>query len=532
MGWFSRKKSKSEKPTIAINIPQIPSQTTNKKTMNLGNYQDLFGDGTGILDSFTGSKYSGGYGKTKIYVDGTIDYYLLRIRSKQLYIENLYAAGLINRLMHNTINIGLKLQADPKNSILGIDPDELQQWTDDIETRFELWGNDPLLVDYRKSEDLAFLQQTVYLTAKLSGDCLVVLRTLKPHDLPVIQVIDGRHVQTPIAVNSPKNIKNGIEFDSKDRAIAYWVNNKRIPAFGEKSKRRIAWMVYGTKKLIDHTRGIPLLACALQALREVDRYTDSELRASFLNSILTAWIKRTDTPGTPTPFGRAAITNQDVDVENSDGSTKESSLSYYMPGVMMDKLAPGEEPVSYDTKRPNLNFGDFIKIILSAVAWGQGLPPEIYFLEFKNNFSASRQASNEFNTFLKMERSNFSKQFCNPYYQEWLSGYALSGKTIMPGYIEALRDPSQWEMRNAWQSSRWIGISRPSVDPFKEIQAYELAVESGFMSTSDAILELRGDDFDKVLARRKSEQEKINEALEDTDNTEESDDDNILDIGA
>jgi lambda family phage portal protein len=513
MGWFS-KKTKSEK--IAVNTPRIPKSTPKiQSPLNYGNYTDLFSDvGMGVLDSFTGNKFLGGFGKTKIYVDGTIDYYTLRVRSKQLYIDNLYAAGLINRLVFNSINTGLKLQIDPKNQILGVDPDELQEWTEETETVFQLWGDDPLLVDWKKEEDFDLLQWTVYLTAKLSGDCLIVLRVVKPHNLPVIQVIDGRHVVTPIKTGG-KNIKNGIEFDSKDRIVAYWVDNKRIPAFGEKSGRRIAWMVYGTKKLIDHSRGIPLISCALQALREVDRYTDSELRASFLNSVMTAWIKRDpNSIGSIQPFGRAAMQNESLDVQNSEGDSKTSNFAFYNPGVMLDKLAPGEEPVSFDTKRPNLNFTEFTRAMLAAVAWGIGLPPEIYFLEFKNNFSASRQASNEFNSFLKMDRDFFAKQFCQPYYKEWLSAYAIAGKTVMPGYVESLRDPTQWETRSAWQSSRWIGVSRPSVDPFKEIQAYGAAVDYNFMSTSDAILELRGDDFDKVLARKKSEQDKINANLE------------------
>jgi lambda family phage portal protein len=354
--------------------------------------------------------------------------------------------------------------------------------------------------------------------------------------LPQIQIIDGRHIKTPYNVNTKnKTIKNGIEFDSQNRVVAYWVKNKRIPAFGEKSKRRLAWMVYGTQKLIDHTRGIPLLGCALQALREIDRYTDSELRASFLNSILTAWIKKTDSPGAMPQFGRAAITNQDVEATQVDGSTKTSTFSQFLPGIMLDKLAPGEEPVSFNTSRPNLNFGDFVKVILSGVAWGNGLPPEIYFLNFQNNFSASRQASNEFKTFLHSDRAYFSKQFCKPYYDEWLTDYALLGKTIMPGYLEALRDPMQWEIRNAWQKAKWIGVSRPSVDPMKEINAMVTAIDNNLMSVSDGVMELRGDDFDKVIRRKKSEQEKIDEMLGSDPEVEiedPEDPENVLDIGA
>lgn len=527
MGLFSRKKKLSP---VSINPPKIPANTPKNTLTTNGNYVDLFGDG--VLESFTGSKFAGGFGKTKIYIDGTIDYTTLRIRSKQLYIENMYAAGLINRFVHNVINTGLKLQSSPENQILQLDPENLQAITDQIESRFSLFSDDPLLIDFQNKEDFDLLQWTIYLTAKLSGDCLVVLRTLAPTKLPQIEVIDGRKVQTPFGyVDQPnRKIRNGVEFDNKNRIVGYWVNNKRIPAFGEKSKRRIAWLVYGTKRLIDHTRGIPLLACALQALRELDRYMDSELRAAFVNSIFATWVKRTDTPGTGPVFGRAAATNATTEQSNLDGSTKESNLSWYLPGMMLDKLAPGEEPVSMDTKRPNLNFVEFTKMILSGIAWGAGLPPEIYFLQFNNTYSASRQASNEFNTFLRMERSLFAKSFNRPYYIEWLKSYALLGKIDLSGYVEALQK-GDWEIYESWQRQQWIGYSRPSIDPLKEINAYAAAVENNFMSYSDAVLELRGDQFDKVLARKKSEQAKINSSLEDTETDSNDTPENVLNLG-
>ncbi|MCK4960459.1 MAG: hypothetical protein KAT00_13695, partial [Planctomycetes bacterium] len=46
---------------------------------------------------FDGSKFSGGFGPTKDY--RFIDYHTLRLRSYQLFTENLYASGLIKRLL-------------------------------------------------------------------------------------------------------------------------------------------------------------------------------------------------------------------------------------------------------------------------------------------------------------------------------------------------------------------------------------------------------------------------------------------------
>jgi lambda family phage portal protein len=525
--------------TKSIAIPEKVTSKTTSVTNAQAAVTDLFE--TALWDSFTGSKFYGGFGKTSIFNDDTINYEMLRIRSKQLFVENLYARGLINRIADNVINTGLTLQTAPENEILDLDETTVQEWSDKIEATFKLWAGDPLLIDFQKKEDFDLLQWSVYLTALVSGDCLVRLRTPTPINLPTIEIIDGASIKTPMLKtrNNGNKIKHGVEYDSKGRQIAFWYQKdsfgkfERIPAFGEKSKRRIAWLVYGTKQMIDNTRGISLLACALQALKEVDRYTDSEVRAAVLNSIITAFIERT--PGeipSSQPFHRAAPKNKTEEYTQDDGTTKDVSFSEFLPGVMMDKLNPGEKPVSFDTKRPNTNYKEFVRAILAGVAFGQGLPPEIYFLEFQNNFSASRQASNEFNQFLRLARSFVSKQFHQLYYIEWLTQYALLGKTMMPGYVEALQDPQSWEIKNAWRKAVWVGVARPSVDPLKEVKALVTAENAGYMSKSDVVTEYRGDDYDKVLRRRASEQEKekeagLNQPVIDTSEDSETDETEI-----
>jgi capsid protein len=205
------------------------------------------------------------------------------------------------------------------------------------------------------------------------------------------------------------------------------------------------------------------------------------------------------------------IQNATVENTNPDGTTKENDLSWLAPGVMLDRLNPGEKPNSFNTQRPNVNFNDFVRSILAAVAWAHELPPEIYFMEFQNNFSASRQANNEFWMALKKARRIQGQQLNGPLYVEWLTDMVLQGKITARGYIESLRDATDWEIRNAWRSHKWIGASRPSVDPLKEVKAHAEKVKARFESREDAIQQLSGDGFDEVNRRLKSEEAKIGE---------------------
>ncbi len=480
---------------------------------------DLFS--TGGIEHFNGDKFPGGFGRTKIFRHGSLDFFTLRERSNQLYYENDSAQGLINRLITNVINTGLKLQATPESDITGMSEEKLEEWTDTVEQKFKLYTDDKQLIKREEQSTFNQLEEQAYLTALLSGDCLIVNRVVNPVKLPKVQVIDGRDIRTPFGVTAAKGkkIENGVELDSKGRHVAYWIFKTdkikgnhfvRIPAFGEKTKRRLAWMVYAGVRKSGQTRGVPLLACCLQGLKEIDRFKDAELRSAWINAIIALFIER-EVDVTPTQgIGRnMGVASDTVDTTNPDGTTKENDVSFLYPGIMMDKLQPGEKPTSFDTKRPNVNFKDFVRAVLAGIAWSQGIPPEILFLEFQNSFSASRQANNEFLIFLKKVRKNFSQQFNKPIYEEWLTDYILQGKLEAPGYLESLRDPTQWEVRNAWKSQKWIGVARPSVDLLKEVKAYGELVDRKFASHEDAVQELRGDDFNKVITRQKAEKSKL-----------------------
>src|SRR5262245_32647493 len=57
-----------------------------------------------------GTKFPGGFGPTEVPIP---DYWTLRQRSAALFETNLYARGIIGRLVGNEINVGLHLEATP-----------------------------------------------------------------------------------------------------------------------------------------------------------------------------------------------------------------------------------------------------------------------------------------------------------------------------------------------------------------------------------------------------------------------------------
>lgn len=477
-----------------------------------------------LFDSmFDGSKFSGGFGPTRDYT--FVDYHTLRLRSYQLFTENLYAAGLIKRLLTNEINTGLTLEATPNNDVLNVGEDALGTWSENTETVFTIWGDNPSLVDWRGLLTFGQMQRELRKTALLSGDALVVLRQSRTTKLPVIEIICGSKVMSPSAgpftreaVNRGNKIVHGVEVDKDGRHIAFYVVSadgkiRRVISKGPRSGRRVSWLVYGSEKRADDVRGMPLLACVLQALKEVDRYKDAEQRAAVVNSMLALVVeKKEDKPGTR-PVTGGAVRRDTATVTQGDGTPRDYNISKWLPGTAIDEMQVGEEVKSFDTRRPNVNFQVFEQAVISGVGWSLEIPPEILTLSFNNNYSASRAAINEFKIYLDWSRTNQAANFCKPVYSEWLVSMVLTGGIVAQGFLEAWRDIKQFVVFGAWIMSEWAGAIKPSVDREKEVKAYERMAKHGWVTNDRASKELTGTKFSTNVKRLAQENEQLAIAL-------------------
>ncbi|MBW1725968.1 MAG: phage portal protein [Deltaproteobacteria bacterium] len=462
----------------------------------------------GESSTWTGDKFLGGFGITKDY--DVVDHTLLRRRSKQLFTENLYARGLIRRLITNEINKGLSLEATPDADILDIDPSDLAEWSEITERRYMIWGKNPDLCDYRQSRTFGALQRQARLMALVSGDVLVVLRQGST-GLPTVDLVDAEHVSTPLsdtmirAVHNRGNtVVNGVEIDSAKRHVAFFVLQsngtwRRITAKGSRTGRKQAWLLYGTERLIDDVRGQSILALIMQSLKEVDRYRDAEQRSAVVNSMIAMWVEKTEDKLGTLPMTGGATRRDTVTTQDDSNGRKDIEFSSNMPGMMLQELQHGEKPTSYDTKRPNVNFGVFEAAILSAIAWANEVPPETLLLQFQNNYSASRGATNEFKMYLDRVRTGFGEEFTTPIYQDWLISEVLNQNITADGLLQAWRTPAMWDIFGAWMLSDWAGAIKPNVDLLKEVKAYKELVDEGYITRDRGSRELTGMKYSKVV---------------------------------
>jgi lambda family phage portal protein len=476
--------------------------------------------------SFDGEKYPGGFGYTELMV---ADYWTLRARSVQLFKTNLYARGIIRRLVTNIINTGLALEATPDEQILGLTEDKLADWAEAVENRFHLWERSPALCDHLGQQAFGAIQATAKRTALIAGDVLVVLLQDDATGLPRVRLVDGARVQSPFGLGpaDPRiaaghTVRHGVELDAAGRHVAYWIvkddpvtaapRAERLTAWGA-SGRRVAWLVYGTDKLLDEVRGEPLLSIILQSLREVDRYRDAVQRKAAINAILAMFIKKDlETPGSKPLTGGAVVRRKEVAAGPSKEPPKVYKFAEMIPGAVLDELAPGETPHGFSSTGTDEKFGDFESAVIYGISWALEIPPEILTLSFSSNYSASQAAINEFKIYLNPVRASWGDDFCQPIYFDWLLSEVLAGRIVASGLLEAWRDPLQYDRLAAWTLADWSGAIKPSVDLVKQANGYTMLVAQGFISRDRATRETTGMKFSKNVAKLRRENEMLAEA--------------------
>ena len=233
--------------------------------------------------------------------------------------------------------------------------------------------------------------------------------------------------------------------------------------------------------------------------------------------------KGEDKQGTRPITGGAVRRDQIVTspVGNDDGDrVRRYDISEQIPGLVIEELQQGEEPQAFTGGTDN-DIGKFEQTIMQGVAWALEIPPEILTLSFNSNYSASQAAINELKLYQNRVRTDFGEHFCQPIFQEWLISETLSGRVEAPGFLEAWRDPMQFDKFAAWTVADWSGAIKLSTDILKQANGYKVLNEMGWITNERASRELTGTKFRKNIKRIKREQEMRGDAQE-TEDTEES----------
>lgn len=457
------------------------------------------------------------------------DYKRLRLRMYHAYATIDTIKIIASKFFYWTIGSGLKLQVEPERTVLeseGIkNKDEVySKFQKTVEARFMIYANSKVS-DYANDKSLHQLALDAYQGEFLGGDMLCIVRY--GDNGPNMQVVSGEHVCDPElqyvseAEARGNKIKHGIEIDSKGSHIAYYVLTKekddvdkfeRIPAHGEKSKKRLAWMVSGKKISPDHIRSVPQMSQSLEKVNKLDRYTEAVVTKAEQGAKIVHTIEHLEYSTGENPLqrmvaqkrGETVITGDDISNNRTlaDGLANRitettSGMAYNMPN--------GSTLKSFQSQAEG-DYPSFKKAVFEEVSAGSDVPPEVAMQMYNSNYSASRASINSFGYIITINRDKFANDFYVPFYKLWLEYQILTKKISAPGYLENI---DNFMVTESYSKCRFTGKNMPHIDPLKEIKAVRemlgISDSSPLISREQAVEMLNAGQWDENFMKNLEE---------------------------
>jgi lambda family phage portal protein len=451
---------------------------------------------------FDGSKFRGSLLFPSLWGQDTE---ALRDRSRMAYWESPQARAIIGRLADNVIGTGLSLEASPLWDLIGDGKTDEQRrlFAREIELRFDLWAGSRE-ADASGRMSLYELQIFEFVNRLRDGETFVILRYSGDADRmnPVsMQFIAPEQVITPwdVAVQESakaagRRIVDGVEIDAYNRPLAIHVadpltqKTTRIPMVGPSGRQYVIHAIVTDQ--IGAVRGTPILAPIIHELQKITDYTVAEIEAAVINAVMAVWVK-------PSPEAAASQALAGIRTRGSANTLQDSGMrdeikqaTFDKPGLIVQTLKAGEELQSFDTRRPNVNFGEFVRHITRHLSASVGIPIEVLEESFNANYSASRASLILFWQTVEKWRDNSGAQIWDPVYRAWFGEEVKSGRIAAQSY-----GAGSPVITAAWLHHSWLGMSRPSIDPLKEANAERVRIEDGATTRERAALQYNGSDF-------------------------------------
>jgi capsid protein len=517
-------------------IKELQSQLPAEEAAHKSQPKMFLGDGGGYYSNtgyvpvfsqtFNGEKTPGELGSPRNLL---MDYRALRARSYEAYGKSNILKIVAGRVFQWVIGSGLKMQAQPDKDILKFEKitADVKGFTKNTEAYFSQWAESNRS-DYNGMANLHINAQKNLETEFLGGDSLVICRLDEKFNLTV-QVVDGQHVQSPVASSAlftgiqerGNIIIRGIEMTPKGDHVAYYVQKtidnistlewERIEAYGEKSGCLMAWMTYGDKHRIDHHRGIPQITAILDTIVKLERYTEAtvakveEIAKTIYQIVhdqhsdgenpLIGNVKRNiipETNATMMPWDLATITGKQI-------AATEDRMIHNMPiGSQLKTVSSQVE----------IDFEPFWKAIFIQISASMGVPPEVALQQYNSNYSASRAAINMWGYIIDIKRKKKQRDFYQPIYNIWLYVHILKNKVQADGYLEAKMNGND-DVIEAYSKAKFTGVNMPHIDPKKEADAIRVMLglgdQSPLITREDATEQLGNGDWDANLSKIEDE---------------------------
>lgn len=515
------KKLKKNKARMPTNAPKITRQFLNTGYSETG--ANLF---KGSISKWVPQRAS-----AKSDIDENLS--VLRGRSSNLWMGgSAIARAAISNSRQNVIGSGLHVSPRPKYRLLGISPEAAEEWALTAKEEFDMWANSTFCDSYKRN-NFYDMQDIAYVSYMVDGDSFAAIK----HDNPMpfmpytlrIQLLEATRICNPyeysqrgtsygVNPDTGNRIISGVEIDDNGAVVAYWVCNKypndhtdykiltnwvRVQAVGKQTGFPNILQI-GHDERIEQYRGVPYLAPVIELMKQVGRYTDAELTTAIIKSFFTLFFTQSQPHSADFPLSGLKVSPGGDQVAPSSVNDLKSADIELGPGTL-NALPENWDVKSVDANKNLSTFEPFTKELIKEIGAALGQPYEVLMKAFNSSYTAGRAALLQAWADFRMRRTWFTRDFCQPIYEIWLTEAVISGRVKAPGFFD---DPLK---RKAWCNSEWYGPVMGILDPVKEVQAAGERVLYGFSTRDKECAELTGTTFSENTERISIENARLKE---------------------
>lgn len=427
--------------------------------------------------------------------------------------NNPFLAGAIRAQIDTIAGARFRLAMRPDYKMLGIDRTAAKDWVRQCEAEWEAYAESPdCWIDVRREMTFSDMVRMVIRMDAIHGEGFA---SKEWQGSPLgyktcFQIIDPLRVR---ADQDSETIKNGIERSDAGFPIAYHIKSLMRSYGPEGETRRIPkYNRFGWQQVFHvfdadrpgQSRGISRIAASLSTIKQLDRYTETELEMAILAASYALYIK-SDRVDVSQMFDGGQLSSQYrqfLDARND----KYKNTPIMNNGAQVMHLMPGEDLDTVNIAHPTSSFDGFTTAVLRAIARGIGSSYEQYTGDFsRTSYSSARASMIEAQRFVDAKRETIASRFATTAFRIWLDEAVDKGRVSPP--------VDYWQNRSALARCAWISTGKAHIDELKTARARQVAMSGGWATYQQFAAE-DGQDWEEVLEQRMIEAEARIEAIE------------------
>lgn len=390
----------------------------------------------------------------------------MRNRARRLESESALAYGILDRSVENVIGTGISIR--PRSSSPEFNKEIADLWWQ--------WTNSKQC-DVRRMYSFGKLQRLAYRAMKRDGDCGFVLidRMDRGYLWPEVQFIEGDLIESPPGQYSA-NIIDGIEFNSSNAPVAFWVRGAAKPQRVE--ARDFVFLINTCRGNV--ARGQSAFHGTYRLFDQLEGHIEAVVVAARI-AACQAMIALKKRP----QKALERLRNAGDTTARADGL--EVAARLIEPGMInYIDAESGEDIKGFNPTQPHQDFKGFITTIARFLGLKFGLTVERVLLDFSGaNYSVSRSTVMQEQRAAEPEQQDFDVSLFRRLYPWFVQ------KMIQRGRIRSQVPEDAWKYD-------YIPNGRPSLELSKEMSGFEKAFKYGIISPEEVATEL-GYDWEATL---------------------------------